>query len=146
MEKQKAEIEQKAEAQVRGELYCGWVGVPGAYVLGTESCSPYASSSPPFHFAWAYPLPPNPPLRATSKTKQRKLIRAHNFDIQKYNKLCHCLLFQLLQLGALLHDLEKRNVRRRHSFDALAKDTSDYMMWIADLCILMSAFLISEFC
>ncbi|KAL4333243.1 hypothetical protein GQ457_07G026050 [Hibiscus cannabinus] len=104
MEKQKAEIDKKAEAQVRGELYCG-LGFLVVQTLGFmrltfwelswDVMEPICFFVTSLHFASAYGF-----FLSTStepsfegyfqrrfKTKQNKLIEAHNFDLEKYTRL-----------------------------------------------------------
>ncbi|KAK8551889.1 hypothetical protein V6N13_120319 [Hibiscus sabdariffa] len=104
MEKLKAEIDKKAEAQVRGELYCG-LGFLVVQTLGFmrltfwelswDVMEPICFFVTSLHFASAYGF-----FLSTStepsfegyfqrrfKTKQNKLIKAHNFDIEKYTRL-----------------------------------------------------------
>ncbi|XP_040967825.1 calcium uniporter protein 4, mitochondrial [Gossypium hirsutum] len=108
MGKQKAEIDKKAKAQVRGELYCG-LGFLLLQTLGFmrltfwelswDVMEPICFFVTSLHFASAYGF-----FLTTStepsfegyfqrrfKTKQRKLIKAHSFDIEKYNKLRQAL-------------------------------------------------------
>ncbi|GMI91232.1 hypothetical protein like AT5G42610 [Hibiscus trionum] len=104
MEKLKSQIDTKAKAQVRGELYCG-LGFLVVQTLGFmrltfwelswDVMEPICFFVTSLHFASAYGF-----FLSTStepsfegyfqrrfKTKQNKLMKAHNFDIEKYNTL-----------------------------------------------------------
>ncbi|XAR61801.1 hypothetical protein NMG60_11016320 [Bertholletia excelsa] len=105
MEQQKAAIDRKAQKLVRGELYCGL----GFLVLQTmgfmrltfweltwDVMEPicFFSSSVNFALAYAFFLrTSNEPtfegyFRRRFKVKQEKLMKARNFDIQRYHQLC----------------------------------------------------------
>ncbi|KAK9054355.1 hypothetical protein SSX86_025433 [Deinandra increscens subsp. villosa] len=105
LEMQKAFIDQKSLSQVRGELYCGL----GFLIMQTlafmrltfwelswDVMEPICFFVTSFHFALAYMF-----FIRTSKeptfegyfqrrfrTKQRKLMEVHGFDLRKYNELC----------------------------------------------------------
>ncbi|KAL0351902.1 UNVERIFIED_CONTAM: Calcium uniporter protein 4, mitochondrial [Sesamum calycinum] len=64
LEREKARIDKKARSIVRGELYCG---------LGF-----WTSKEPSFE---GY-------FQRRFKLKQNKLMKAHNFDLERYNHLC----------------------------------------------------------
>ncbi|XVE69940.1 hypothetical protein DITRI_Ditri10aG0031600 [Diplodiscus trichospermus] len=104
MENQKAEIDKKAKALVRGELYCG-LGFLVAQTLGFmrltfwelswDVMEPICFFVTSLHFALAYGFF----LRTSTepsfegyfqrrfKAKQKKLMKVHRFDIERYNKL-----------------------------------------------------------
>ncbi|KAL3505263.1 hypothetical protein ACH5RR_035104 [Cinchona calisaya] len=104
MEKQKAFIDEKAQLQVRGELYCG-LGFLILQTLGFmrltfwelnwDVMEPICFFVTSLHFALAYGFF----LRTSKepsfegyfqrrfKVKQRKLMKIHNFDVEKYNQL-----------------------------------------------------------
>ncbi|CDP21383.1 unnamed protein product [Coffea canephora] len=105
MEEQKAFIDQKAESLVRAELYCG-LGILVLQTLGFmrltfwelswDVMEPICFFVTSLHFALAYGF-----FLRTSKepsfegyfqrrfrVKQRKLMKIHNFDSEKYNQLC----------------------------------------------------------
>ncbi|XVE69939.1 hypothetical protein DITRI_Ditri10aG0031500 [Diplodiscus trichospermus] len=104
MENQKAEIDKKAKALVRGELYCG-LGFLVAQTLGFmrltfwelswDVMEPICFFVTSLHFALAYGFF----LRTSTepsfegyfqhrfKAKQKKLMKVHRFNIEKYNKL-----------------------------------------------------------
>ncbi|KAK3038145.1 hypothetical protein RJ639_029599 [Escallonia herrerae] len=105
MEKQKAVIDQKAESLVRKELYCG-LGFLVVQTLGFmrltfweltwDVMEPICFFVTSLHFALAYAF-----FLRTSKepsfqgyfqrrfrAKQRKLMEVHNFDVEKYDRLC----------------------------------------------------------
>ncbi|XVF63917.1 hypothetical protein PTKIN_Ptkin09bG0125000 [Pterospermum kingtungense] len=104
MEKQKAQIDKKAKAVVRGELYCG-LGFLVVQTLGFmrltfwelswDVMEPICFFVTSLHFALAYGFF----LRTSTepsfqgyfqrrfKAKQKKLMKLHGFDIEKYNKL-----------------------------------------------------------
>nr|GMC50414.1 calcium uniporter protein 4, mitochondrial-like [Ipomoea batatas]GME10180.1 calcium uniporter protein 4, mitochondrial-like [Ipomoea batatas] len=104
MEKQKAMIDQKARSLVRGELYCG-LGFLALQTLGFmrltfwelswDVMEPICFFVTTLHFGLAYSFF----LRTSKepsfegyfqrrfKTKQQKLMKIHNFDVEKYNKL-----------------------------------------------------------
>uniref|UniRef100_A0A5B6ZE30 Calcium uniporter protein C-terminal domain-containing protein n=1 Tax=Davidia involucrata TaxID=16924 RepID=A0A5B6ZE30_DAVIN len=105
LEKEKALIDRKAESLVRGELYCG-LGFLVIQTLGFmrltfwelswDVMEPICFFVTSLHFALAYGF-----FLRTSKepsfegyfqrrfrAKQKKLMKIHNFDIEKYNELC----------------------------------------------------------
>lgn len=105
MEKQKAMIDQKAQSLVKGELYCG-LGFLVLQTLGFmrltfwelswDVMEPICFFVTSLHFALAYGF-----FLRTSKeptfegyfqrrfrAKQRKLMKIHNFDVEKYEELC----------------------------------------------------------
>ncbi|OMO75030.1 hypothetical protein COLO4_26374 [Corchorus olitorius] len=106
MEKQKAEIDKRAKTLVRGELY-GGLGLLVVQTLGFmrltfwelnwDVMEPICFFVTSLHFALAYGFF----LRTSTepsfegyfqrrfKAKQKKLIKARGFDIEKYNKLRH---------------------------------------------------------
>ncbi|KAE8656568.1 putative pentatricopeptide repeat-containing protein [Hibiscus syriacus] len=104
MEKLKAQIDKKAKSQVRGELYCG-LGFLAVQTLGFmrltfwelswDVMEPICFFVTSLHFASAYGFflstSTEPSFEGYFQrrfiTKQKKLIKARNFDIQKYNKL-----------------------------------------------------------
>jgi hypothetical protein len=104
MEIQKALIDQKAQALVRGELYCG-LGFMMVQTLGFmrltfwelswDVMEPICFFVTSLHFALGYGFF----LRTSTepsfegyfqrrfKSKQKKLMKIHSFDIEKYNEL-----------------------------------------------------------
>ncbi|KAI3761184.1 hypothetical protein L1987_51595 [Smallanthus sonchifolius] len=105
LEMQKALIDKKSLSQVRGELYCGL----GFLIMQTlafmrltfwelswDVMEPICFFVTSFHFALAYMFFIKTSKEPTFegyfqrrfKTKQRKLMEACNFDLQKYNDLC----------------------------------------------------------
>lgn len=104
MEKQKAIIDQKAKALVRGELYCG-LGYLVVQTLGFmrltfwelswDVMEPICFFVTTLHFAIAYGFfmrtSTEPTFEGYShrrfKAKQEKLMKVHNFDVDKYNHL-----------------------------------------------------------
>lgn len=104
MEKQKGQIDKKAKTLVRRELYCG-LGFLVAQTLGFmrltfwelswDVMEPICFFVTSLHFAMAYGFF----LRTSTepsfegffqrrfKAKQKKLMKVHNFDIEKYNQL-----------------------------------------------------------
>lgn len=104
MEKQKAIIDQKARTAVRGELYCG-LGFLGIQTLGFmrltfwelswDVMEPICFFVTSLHFAIGYGFF----LRTSTepsfegyfhrrfKVKQKKFMKIHDFDIEKYNEL-----------------------------------------------------------
>ncbi|XP_011074492.1 calcium uniporter protein 4, mitochondrial [Sesamum indicum] len=104
LENQKAQIDQKAQTLVRGELYCG-LGFLAVQTLGFmrltfwelswDVMEPICFFVTSFHFALAYVFF----LRTSTepsfegyfhrrfKVKQKKLMALHNFDIERYNHL-----------------------------------------------------------
>ncbi|XP_059637109.1 calcium uniporter protein 4, mitochondrial-like [Cornus florida] len=105
MEEQKATIDRKAESLVRGELYCG-LGFLTLQTLGFmrltfweltwDVMEPICFFVTSLHFALAYAFflrtSKEPSFegyfRRRFRTKQEKLMKVHNFNIGKYNKLC----------------------------------------------------------
>lgn len=105
LERQKAMIDQKAESQVRTELYCG-LGFLILQTLGFmrltfwelswDVMEPICFFVTSLHFALAYGFflrtAKEPSFegyfRRRFKVKQKKLIKIHNFDVEKYNELC----------------------------------------------------------
>lgn len=105
MEKQKALIDQRAQSFVRGELYCG-LGFLVLQTLGFmrltfwelswDVMEPICFFVTSLHFAAAYGFF----LRTSKepsfegyfqrrfKSKQKKLMEIHNFDVEKYDELC----------------------------------------------------------
>ncbi|KAI3465000.1 hypothetical protein Pfo_021663 [Paulownia fortunei] len=105
LENQKALIDQKARSIVRGELYCG-LGFMILQTLGFmrltfwelswDVMEPICFFVTSLHFALAYAFF----LRTSKepsfegyfqrrfKVKQKKLMKIHNFDIERYNQLC----------------------------------------------------------
>ncbi|XWS25721.1 hypothetical protein CRYUN_Cryun27aG0092000 [Craigia yunnanensis] len=104
MEKQKAQIDKKAKALVRGELYCG-LGFLVVQTLGFmrltfwelswDVMEPICFFVTSLHFALAYGFflrTSNEPsfegyFQRRFKAKQKKLMKVHSFDIERYNKL-----------------------------------------------------------
>lgn len=105
LEKQKAQIDEKARSIVRGELYCG-LGFLVVQTLGFmrltfwelswDVMEPICFFVTSIHFAAAYLF-----FLRTSKepsfqgyfqrrftVKQNKLMKIHNFDVKRYNQLC----------------------------------------------------------
>lgn len=111
MEKLKAIIDKKAESLVRGELYCG-LGFLVVQTLGFmrltfweltwDVMEPICFFVTSLHFAIAYGFflrtSKEPSFQSyfqrRFKVKQEKLMKTHNFDIEKYSQLCkvfyHC--------------------------------------------------------
>ncbi|GAV80664.1 DUF607 domain-containing protein [Cephalotus follicularis] len=105
MEMQKASIDQKAKAQVRGELYCG-LGFLVVQTLGFmrltfwelswDVMEPICFFVTSLHFALAYGFFLRTSTEPTFegffqrrfKAKQEKLMKIHSFDIDNYNELC----------------------------------------------------------
>ncbi|XVF73693.1 hypothetical protein PTKIN_Ptkin13bG0002900 [Pterospermum kingtungense] len=104
MEKQKAEIDKRARSLVRGELYCGLgflvvqtVGFMRLtfWELSWDVMEPICFFVTSLHFALAYGFF----LRTSTepsfegyfqrrfRAKQKKLMKIHGFDIEKFNKL-----------------------------------------------------------
>ncbi|KVI06585.1 Coiled-coil domain containing protein 109, C-terminal, partial [Cynara cardunculus var. scolymus] len=104
LEQQKAFIDKQSLSQVRGELYCGL----GFLIIQTlafmrltfwelswDVMEPICFFVTSFHFALAYMFFLRTSKEPTFegyfqrrfKTKQRKLMKVHNFDLQKYNEL-----------------------------------------------------------
>ncbi|KAF5739401.1 hypothetical protein HS088_TW12G00606 [Tripterygium wilfordii] len=104
MENQKALIDQKARALVRGELYCG-LGFLTAQImafmrltfweLSWDVMEPICFFATSLHFGIGYlfflTTSTEPTFegffRRRFEAKQKKLFKAHNFDIEKYNEL-----------------------------------------------------------
>ncbi|KAL2504123.1 Calcium uniporter protein 4 [Abeliophyllum distichum] len=104
LENQKAMIDQKAQYLVRGELYCG-LGFLVLQTLGFmrltfwelswDVMEPICFFVTSLHFAFAYAFflrTSNEPtfegyFQRRFKIKQKKLMKIHNFDIERYNKL-----------------------------------------------------------
>ncbi|GLU04393.1 hypothetical protein SLE2022_215430 [Rubroshorea leprosula] len=104
MEQQKAIIDQKAKALVRGELWCGLgflvVQALGAmrltfWELSWDVMEPICFFITSLHFAFGYAFflrtSTEPSFegffRRRFKAKQEKLMKIHNFDVEKYNNL-----------------------------------------------------------
>ncbi|KAG8377732.1 hypothetical protein BUALT_Bualt08G0063600 [Buddleja alternifolia] len=105
LESQKALIDQKARSGVQRELYCG-LGFMGLQTLGFmrltfwelswDVMEPICFFVTSLHFALAYAFF----LRTSKepsfegyfqrrfKVKQKKLMKVHNFDVERYNQLC----------------------------------------------------------
>lgn len=104
MEKEKALIDQKAQSLVRGELYFG-LGFIVLQTLGFmrltfweltwDVMEPICFFVTSLHFALAYGFFLRTSKEPTFegyfqrrfKVKQKKLMKTHNFDLEKYNKL-----------------------------------------------------------
>ncbi|XP_060194338.1 calcium uniporter protein 4, mitochondrial [Lycium barbarum] len=104
MEKQKSLIDQKAQSLVKGELYCG-LGFLVLQTLGFmrltfweltwDVMEPICFFVTSLHFALAYGFFLRTSIEPTFegffqrrfKVKQKKLMKVHNFDLEKYNKL-----------------------------------------------------------
>lgn len=104
MEQQKAVIDQKARAQVQGELYCG-LGFLMVQTLGFmrltfwelswDVMEPICFFVTSLHFALAYAFFLRTSVEPSFegyfqrrfKTKQKKLMEAHSFDLEKYKQL-----------------------------------------------------------
>ncbi|CAN4122790.1 unnamed protein product [Withania somnifera] len=104
MEKQKALIDQKAQTLVKGELYCG-LGFLVLQTLGFmrltfwdltwDVMEPICFFVTSLHFALAYGFFLRTSKEPTFegyfqrrfKVKRKKLMKTHNFDLEKYNKL-----------------------------------------------------------
>lgn len=105
LEKQKAQIDQKAQELVRAELYCG-LGFIILQTLGFmrltfwelswDVMEPICFFVTSAHFALAYGFflrtSKEPSFESyfqrRFKVKQEKLMKVHNFDVEKYNELC----------------------------------------------------------
>lgn len=105
MEKQKELIDRKAESMVRAELY-GGLGFMIVQTLGFmrltfwelswDVMEPICFFVTSLHFALAYAFFLRTSKEPTFegfyqrrfKAKQEKLMKIHNFDVQKYNQLC----------------------------------------------------------
>ncbi|MED6128192.1 hypothetical protein PIB30_095217, partial [Stylosanthes scabra] len=105
MEKQKALIDEKAKAQVKIELYCG-LGFLTLQTLGFmrltfwelswDVMEPICFFVTSMHFALAYIFFIRTKTEPTFqgyfysrfKAKQERLMKANNFDMNKYNELC----------------------------------------------------------
>lgn len=108
MEKQKSEIDQKAKSLVRRELYCG-LGFLMAQTLGFmrltfwelswDVMEPICFFVTSFHFAMGYGFFLRTSTEPTFegffqrrlKAKQLKLMKAYNFDLEKYQRLSKIL-------------------------------------------------------
>ncbi|CAN4092837.1 unnamed protein product [Withania somnifera] len=108
MEKQKALIDQKAQSLVKGELYWG-LGFLVLQILGFmrltfweltwDVMEPICFFVTSLHFALAYGFFLRTSKEPTFegyfqrrfKVKQKKLMKRHNFDLDKYNKLREAL-------------------------------------------------------
>lgn len=104
MEQQKAQIDKQAETLVRGELYCG-LGFLIAQTLGFmrltfwelswDVMEPICFFVTSLHFALAYAFflrTAREPsfegfFQRRFRTKQQRLMKIHNFDIEKYSHL-----------------------------------------------------------
>ncbi|CAI9763698.1 unnamed protein product [Fraxinus pennsylvanica] len=104
LELQKSLIDQKAQSLVRSELYCGlgflviqtlsFMGL--TWEFGWDVMEPICFFVTSLHFALAYAFflrtSKEPTFegyfRRRFKVKQQKLMKSHNFDIEKYHKLC----------------------------------------------------------
>ncbi|KAK6130960.1 hypothetical protein DH2020_035296 [Rehmannia glutinosa] len=104
LENEKALIDQKAQSLVRGELYCG-LGFLALQTVGFmrltfwelswDVMEPICFFVTSFHFALAYAFflrtSKEPSFegyfQSRFKVKQKKLMKIHKFDIEKYNKL-----------------------------------------------------------
>ncbi|CAI9777818.1 unnamed protein product [Fraxinus pennsylvanica] len=104
LENQKALIDQKAQSLVRGELYCG-LGFLVLQTLGFMRLTFWVDSTLHYlgicffvtslHFALAYAFFLRTSKEPTFegyfqrrfKVKQKKLMKIHNFDIEKYHEL-----------------------------------------------------------
>ncbi|KAL6982799.1 hypothetical protein U1Q18_016192 [Sarracenia purpurea var. burkii] len=105
LEKQKAVIDRKAQQLVRTELYCG-LGFLVLQTLGFmrltfwelswDVMEPICFFVTSLHFALAYAFflrtSTEPSFegyfRRRFRAKQNKLMKAHNFDVEKYEELC----------------------------------------------------------
>ncbi|MED6195111.1 hypothetical protein PIB30_034952 [Stylosanthes scabra] len=105
IEKQKALIDEKAKAQVKTELYCG-LGFLTLQTLGFmrltfwelswDVMEPICFFVTSMHFAMAYMFFIRTKTEPTFqgffysrfKAKQERLMKANNFDMNKYNELC----------------------------------------------------------
>lgn len=105
LEHQKAVIDEKARSLVRRELYCG-LGFVALQTLGFmrltfwelswDVMEPICFFMTSLHFALAYAFflrTSREPsfegyFQTRFKIKQEKLFNLHNFDIERYNKLC----------------------------------------------------------
>ncbi|XP_022895403.1 calcium uniporter protein 4, mitochondrial-like [Olea europaea var. sylvestris] len=104
LEKQKALIDRKAQSVVRGELYCGLgflvlqtLGFMRlTWELGWDVMEPICFFVTSLHFALAYAFFLRTSKEPTFegyfqrrfKVKQKKLMKIHNFDVEKYHELC----------------------------------------------------------
>ncbi|XP_022772166.1 calcium uniporter protein 4, mitochondrial-like [Durio zibethinus] len=104
MEEQKARIDKKAKALVRGELYCG-LGFLVVQTLGFmrltfwelswDVMEPICFFVTSLHFALAYGFFLRTSIEPSFegyfqrrfKAKQKKLMKSHSFDMEKYSKL-----------------------------------------------------------
>lgn len=104
LEHQKSQIDEKARSQVRGELYCG-LGFLALQTLGFmrltfwelswDVMEPICFFATSLHFALAYGFFMRTSKEPTFegyfqrrfKVKQNNLIKIHNFDVERYNKL-----------------------------------------------------------
>lgn len=105
MKNQKAQIDYKAESLVRRELYCG-LGFMVLQTLGFmrltfwelswDVMEPICFFVTSLHFALAYGFFLRTSKEPTFegffqrrfKVKQAKLMKSHNFDVEKYEELC----------------------------------------------------------
>ncbi|XP_057793925.1 calcium uniporter protein 4, mitochondrial [Salvia miltiorrhiza] len=105
LEQQKSAIDEKARSLVRAELYCG-LGFLALQTLGFmrltfwelswDVMEPICFFVTSLHFALAYAFflrtSTEPSFegyfQSRFKAKQHKLIKLHNFDVDRYNKLC----------------------------------------------------------
>lgn len=105
LEHQKSVIDEKARSLVRGELYCG-LGFLGLQILGFmrltfwelswDVMEPICFFVTSLHFALAYAFflrtSKEPSFESyfqrRFKVKQNNLMKIHNFDTERYNKLC----------------------------------------------------------
>ncbi|XP_028757634.1 calcium uniporter protein 4, mitochondrial-like [Neltuma alba] len=105
MEKQKAMIDEKANALVRGELYCGLVLLVlqtlafmrlTFWELSWDVMEPICFFVTSFHFALAYlfflKTSTEPSFQGyffrRFTTKQQRLMKTYQFDAHRYNELC----------------------------------------------------------
>ncbi|ESW08563.1 hypothetical protein PHAVU_009G056000 [Phaseolus vulgaris] len=105
MERQKAMIDEKAKAQVRGELYCGlgFLTVQTAglmrltfWELNWDVMEPICFYLTSVYFSLAYMFFLRTSTEPTFqgyfqsrfKSKQQRLMKIYNLDIQRYNDLC----------------------------------------------------------
>ncbi|KAK4434489.1 Calcium uniporter protein 4, mitochondrial [Sesamum alatum] len=104
LENQKAQIDKKAQSLVRGELYCG-LGFLAVQTLGFmrltfwelswDVMEPICFFVTSFHFALAYVFFSRTSTEPSFegyfhrrfKVKQKKLMKIHNFDVERYNQL-----------------------------------------------------------
>ncbi|TKY75129.1 Calcium uniporter protein 4 [Spatholobus suberectus] len=105
MERQKAMIDEKAKAQVRGELYCG-LGFLTVQTFGLmrltfwelswDVMEPVCFLITSMYFTFGYIFFLRTSTEPTFqgyfhvrfKAKQQRLMKRYNFDIQRYNELC----------------------------------------------------------